>query len=65
YNPPVCEFAPITVNQIFHAIAKISPYKAPGPNGVSNCVYTHFADLLVPYMGPIFRATFMQRLIDR
>ncbi|KAG2340108.1 hypothetical protein BDR05DRAFT_834234, partial [Suillus weaverae] len=56
YNPPICKFAPITDEQIFRAIAKLSPYKAPGPNGVCNCVYKNCADLLVPYMGPIFRA---------
>ena len=54
YDPPICEFAPITDQQIFCAIAKLSPYKAPRPNGVSNCIYTHCAELLVPYMGPIF-----------
>ncbi|KAJ8584195.1 hypothetical protein M405DRAFT_697022, partial [Rhizopogon salebrosus TDB-379] len=58
YNPPICEFAPITDKQIARAIAKLSPYKAPGPNGISNSVFTHCADLLIPYMGPIFRATF-------
>jgi len=58
YNPPICEFAPITDSQISRAIAKLSPYKAPGPNGISNSIYTHCADLLVQYMGPIFRATF-------
>ncbi|KAG2065426.1 hypothetical protein BDR04DRAFT_950443, partial [Suillus decipiens] len=58
YNPPICEFAPITNNQIFHAIGKLSPYKAPGPNGICNCVYKNCTDLLVSYMGPIFCATF-------
>lgn len=58
YNPPICEFAPITNSQISRAIDKLSPYKAPGPNGICNCVYKNCSDLLVPYMGPIFRATF-------
>ena len=58
YDPPICKFVPITDQQIFRAIAKLSPYKAPRPNGVSNCIYTHCAELLVPYMGPIFWATF-------
>jgi hypothetical protein len=31
YNPPICEFTPITNEQIFRAMAKLSPYKAPGP----------------------------------
>jgi hypothetical protein len=58
YNPPICEFTPITNKQIFHAIEKLSPYNAPGPNGTCNCVYKNCTDLLVPYMGPIFRTTF-------
>ncbi|KZP27670.1 hypothetical protein FIBSPDRAFT_710433, partial [Athelia psychrophila] len=36
----------------------LSPYKAPGPDGVSNSVYTHCADILVPWLGKLFRATF-------
>jgi hypothetical protein len=58
YNPPICELTPITNEQIFRAVDKLSPYKAPGPNGICNCVYKNCTDLLVPYMGPIFRATF-------
>ena len=58
YEPPICDFAPITDKQIHRAIDKLSPYKAPGPNGICNCVYKQCADLLVPYMGPLFRATF-------
>ncbi|KAH7919726.1 hypothetical protein BV22DRAFT_1022465, partial [Leucogyrophana mollusca] len=58
YPPPVCSFVNITNAQIHRAIKKLAPYKAPGPNGVSNSVFTHTADLLVPYLGPIFRATF-------
>ncbi|KAG2740532.1 hypothetical protein P692DRAFT_20752643, partial [Suillus brevipes Sb2] len=58
YPPPVCEFTLITNEQIDRAIAKLSPHKAPGPNGISNCVFTHCAAQLVPFMGPIFRATF-------
>jgi hypothetical protein len=37
---------------------KLSPHKAPGPNSISNCIFTHCAAQLVPYMGPIFHATF-------
>jgi len=58
YCPPVCEFRPITDQQVHRAIAKLSPYKAPGLNGISNIIFMKCADLLVPYMAPIFRATF-------
>jgi len=58
YPPPICDFELITDRQIYQAISKLSPHKAPGPNGVSNCVFIKCASLLVPYMAPIFRATF-------
>jgi hypothetical protein len=58
YCPPVCEFRPITDQQVHRAIAKLLPYKAPGLNGISNIIFMKCADLLVPYMAPIFRATF-------
>ncbi|KZP05771.1 hypothetical protein FIBSPDRAFT_678410, partial [Athelia psychrophila] len=35
-----------------------SLYKAPGPDGVSNSVYMHCVDILVPWLGKLFRATF-------
>ncbi|KAG2339959.1 hypothetical protein BDR05DRAFT_840460, partial [Suillus weaverae] len=54
YPPPICEFALITDKQIARAITKLSPHKAPGPNGISNSVFTHCAELLIPYIGPIF-----------
>jgi hypothetical protein len=58
YCPPVCEFRLITDQQVHRAIAKLSLYKAPGLNGISNIIFMKCADLLVPYMAPIFRATF-------
>ncbi|KAG2064525.1 hypothetical protein BDR04DRAFT_939829, partial [Suillus decipiens] len=58
YPPPVCEFTPITNQQIHRVIKQLAPHKTPGLNGVSNIVFMKSADLLVPFMGPIFRATF-------
>jgi len=58
YPEPVCEFTPITDNQVYRAIRSLAPFKAPGPNGVSNVVFTKCADQLVPWMGHLFRATF-------
>ncbi|KAJ3499955.1 hypothetical protein NMY22_g19430 [Coprinellus aureogranulatus] len=51
----------VTDDDIREAIGKLQPYKAPGPNGISNSVFTHCADILIPYLGPIFRATFTAR----
>ncbi|KAG2341736.1 hypothetical protein BDR05DRAFT_832026, partial [Suillus weaverae] len=58
YPPPICSFENITDAQIHRAIAKLSPFKAPGPNGVSNCVFTKCTDTLIPFMGLIFQAMF-------
>jgi hypothetical protein len=58
YDPPICDFEPITDQQIYRAIAKLAPHKAPGLNGIRNIVFIKCADLIVPHMAPIFRATF-------
>jgi len=58
YPDPVCEFQPIKDEQIHRAISRLAPFKAPGPNGISNIIFKKCADLLVPWMGPLFRATF-------
>jgi hypothetical protein len=58
YPPPKTEFHHVTDDQIHRAIGKLKLYKAPGPNQISNSVYTHCADILVPFLGRLFRATF-------
>ena len=58
YPKLVCEFTNVTNEQIQQAIARLSPYKAPGPNGARNIVFVGCAGLLVSFLGPIFRATF-------
>ena len=58
YPDPVCEFSPITDKQMTRTIRKLSPYKAPGLNGICNIVFIKNADILVPWMGHLFRATF-------
>ncbi|OBZ68013.1 hypothetical protein A0H81_12024 [Grifola frondosa] len=44
--------------QIEETIHKLKQYKAPGPDGIPNEVYKHCADLLVPILGRLFRASF-------
>lgn len=51
-------FQQITDEQIQRAIDKLRPYKAPGPDGIPNAVYKRCSDLLIPYLGPLFRSTF-------
>lgn len=47
YEPPICEFRPITDQQIHRAIARLGPHKAPGPNRISNIVFIKCANLLL------------------
>lgn len=58
YLPPAFAFKEITDEDVSNAIAGLKPYKAPGPNGLQNMVIKECADILVPYLGPIFQGTF-------
>ena len=58
YHLPRFQPHNISNKQIHHAIKKLKPYEAPGPDSISNSVFTHCADLLVPWLGKLFRATF-------
>ena len=51
------DFMGITDKQIHRTIQKMKPYKATRSHTVPNSVFTHGCDLLVPYLGPLFRAT--------
>jgi len=59
YPAPKFPYSPITNSQIEHAIGRLSPYKAPGADGISNAVFIRCTDLLIPHLGPLYRATFM------
>jgi len=54
YPQPTFSFGRITDEEIKRAIRKQSPYKAPGPNKISNSILTHCIDELMPYLGPIY-----------
>lgn len=58
YPPSKFEFREITDTQIHKAIERLKPYKAPGSNGIPNVVLKKTAQLIVPIIGPLFRATF-------
>ncbi|KAI0045998.1 hypothetical protein FA95DRAFT_1473040, partial [Auriscalpium vulgare] len=58
YPAPACAFQPITNAQIKRAIARLQPYKAAGTDEVQNVVFKKCQDILVPFMGALFRATF-------
>lgn len=58
YPPPRWKAAPIKDKQLKRAIDKMLPYKATAPGTTPNCVLKEAKDLLIPYLGPLFRATF-------
>ena len=58
YSSPIFEYKPISDQQITWVIAKMSPYKATGPSGLSNAVLTHSEDLLTPHLDCIYPVTF-------
>ena len=53
YTDPLPSPPPITEEQIHMHIAKLWPYKAPGPDGIPNIVLQKLANLIVPYLLPI------------
>ena len=48
----------ITNSQIVRAISRLWPYKAPSSSEISNSILINCAELIIPYVGPIFRVTF-------
>lgn len=58
YPPPAFEWTPVTNAEIYAAVAKLKPHKAPGLSGIPNIVIMKTKYTLVPYLGPVFRATF-------
>ena len=58
YPPNRWRFTPITDDQIKMAIDHMLPYKATAPGTAPNCVLKQTKDMILPYLGPLFRATF-------
>ncbi|RDX41826.1 hypothetical protein OH76DRAFT_1363841, partial [Lentinus brumalis] len=44
--------------QVHRAIRQLKSFKVPGPDRIPNEVYRATADVLVPLLGKLFRATF-------
>ena len=58
YPRDVFDFANISDAQIVDACHRLKEFKAPGPDGIPNEVYKKCTDLLLPFLGRLFRATF-------
>jgi hypothetical protein len=53
---PICKADPISRDQIKRALARLKPYKAPGPDGIPNVVLTKCADILEDRLWHIYSA---------
>lgn len=58
YPDDAFEFANISDSQIIDVCRRLKEFKAAGPDGIPNEVYKRCADILIPFLGPLFRATF-------
>ncbi|KAG2035451.1 hypothetical protein BDR03DRAFT_1062076 [Suillus americanus] len=57
YPDPIASMTSITSDEIKCNIHKLSPYKAPGPDRICNIVFKQCADILVPFLLPLFNTT--------
>ncbi|CUA77302.1 putative RNA-directed DNA polymerase from transposon BS [Rhizoctonia solani] len=51
------DLKPLTQADIHSVIQGLRPFKAPGPDRLPACVYKYGANLLVPHLLPVFRAS--------
>ena len=51
------KYKPVTDEQIYRAAKKMKPWKATRPGTIPNAVFIYAKELLVPHLGPLFRAT--------
>ena len=56
YPKPISNFDPISTEQIKVQLAKLKPYKAPGPDGIPNIVLTKCANAITNRLYYIYRA---------
>ncbi|PPQ81181.1 hypothetical protein CVT24_009472 [Panaeolus cyanescens] len=50
-------YSPTTDEEIDEAIRSLKPYKKSRPDTAPNCVFVKAREMLVPFLGPLFRAT--------
>ena len=62
YPKSACKFDPITKDQITRHLAKLKPYKAPGPDGIPDIVLSKCANTLADRLYYIYRAILKRNL---
>jgi ribonuclease HI len=58
YPPPQFKFKAISDHQVEEAIKKLKAHKCPGEDGITNMVLINCAEIVVPTLGALFRASF-------
>ena len=58
YQEPLLDPLQITTSQVQQHLAKLSPYKAHGPDGIPNIVLQRCTDILLGRLTTIYRAIF-------
>ncbi|VDC04308.1 unnamed protein product [Peniophora sp. CBMAI 1063] len=56
YPQPIAADASISESTVLRHLARLSPYKAPGPDGIQNVVLTKCADILAPWLVVVYNA---------
>jgi hypothetical protein len=56
FPPPAWEWKPVSDDLLHRAAEKMKPYKAMFPESIPNCVIKQCTNLLIPFVGPIFRS---------
>ena len=56
YLKLICDFDPISREQIKRQLAKLKPYKAPGPDSIPNIILTKCANMIVDRLYHIYKA---------
>ncbi|KAJ7138705.1 hypothetical protein C8R43DRAFT_893170 [Mycena crocata] len=56
YPAPAWDWQPVSDSIIRRAIGRMKPYKATYPGSIPNCVFLYNTNLLVPFLGPIYRS---------
>ncbi|KAJ6453773.1 hypothetical protein C8R45DRAFT_846902, partial [Mycena sanguinolenta] len=56
YPPPAWEWKPVSDTLLRRAAARMKPYKATFPGSVPNCIIKECTNLLLPFLGPIYRS---------
>ncbi|KAJ7353146.1 hypothetical protein DFH08DRAFT_628397, partial [Mycena albidolilacea] len=56
YPTPAWCWKPVSDDLLRRAAEKMKPYKATFPESIPNCVIKQCTNLLIPFVGPIFRS---------